>query len=104
MAAAPWSPYAMGLMAAVMENNGQPEPAARLLNALSDRSHDGGVGMVCYHLTRGEIDSVVEWVRRAAAHRFPAFIPVWIRAFEPLVRESAAWPDALKAFNLTPAR
>ena len=103
MAIAPWSPYTIGLMAAVLEIKGQTEPAARLLNELRARSHDCSVGMVCYHLTRGEIDDAVEWVRKAAAHRFPAFIPVWVRAFEPLMRQSPRWPDALSALNLAPA-
>ena len=32
--------------------------------------------------------------------RFPAFTLVVLRPFEPLFRQSAAWPSVLKAMNL----
>jgi hypothetical protein len=32
--------------------------------------------------------------------RFPAFIPRMIRAFEPMLRQSAASPGMLKTMNL----
>jgi len=46
----------------------------------------------------------VDSIRGAAPQRVPSFITVWVRPFEPLLRQSPAWPDALKAMNLTPAR
>jgi len=70
---------------------------------LRAREHDRGVGLVCYYLLRGDVDTAVEWIARAAAHRSPAFIPVWVRAFGPIFRESAAWPAALQAMNLAEA-
>ena len=37
---------------------------------------------------------------RRPNQRFPAFIPRVIRAFEPMLRQSAAWPGVLKIMNL----
>jgi hypothetical protein len=53
-----------------------------------------------YSLARGEIEYAVEWSAKAVEQRFPAFIPRLIRAFEPSLRRSAAWPDVLKRMNL----
>jgi len=53
-----------------------------------------------YFLARGEIEQAVEWSAKAAEQRFPAFIPRLIRAFEPSLRRSAAWPGVLKKMNL----
>jgi hypothetical protein len=53
-----------------------------------------------YSLARGEIEQAVEWSAKAVEQRFPAFIPRLIRAFEPSLRRSAAWPGVLKKMNL----
>jgi len=103
MATAPWSPYSMGLMAGALANVGQAEQAEPLLASLRGEMYGGPVGLTCYALVRGDITMAVESIRAAARHRFPAFIPVWVRAFEPLLRQAPAWPDALKAMNLAPA-
>jgi len=79
-----------------------PAEAEPLLASLRAHPYGGGVGMVCYWLARGDVDAAAEWVGKAAVHRVPAFIPVWVRAFEPVLRRSAAWPAALRALNLTP--
>ena len=52
------------------------------------------------YLARGEIEQAVEWSGKAIEHRFPAIIPRLIRAFEPSLRRSAAWPGVLKNMNL----
>jgi len=38
---------------------------------------------------------------KAVEQRFPAFIVVVLRTFEPVFRQSAAWPSVLKAMNLS---
>jgi hypothetical protein len=53
-----------------------------------------------YSLARGEIEQAVEWSAKAVEQRFPAFIPRLIRAFEPSLRRSPAWPGVLKSMNL----
>ena len=58
------------------------------------------MGLVVYSLARGEIEQAVEWSAKAAEQRFPAFITRLIRAFEPSLRHSAAWPAVLKKMNL----
>ena len=104
IASAPWSPFSMGLMAGASENVGQAERAEPLLAALRSDAYGGPAGLMCYALVRRDVALAVECVRLAARQRFPTFIPVWVRPYEPLLRQSPAWPDALKAMNLTPAQ
>jgi tetratricopeptide (TPR) repeat protein len=100
MAGAPWCPYSIGVMAAALANDGQANGAELLLVALRGDAYGGPVGLAVYFLARGEIEQAVEWSAKAVEQRFPAFIPRMIRAFEPSLRRSAAWPDLLKKMNL----
>jgi TolB-like protein/predicted Ser/Thr protein kinase len=100
MAGAPWCPYSIGVMAAALANTGQANRAEPLLAALQGDAYRGPVGLVVYFLARGEIEQAVEWSAKAAEQRFPAFIPRLIRAFEPSLRRSAAWPSVLRKMNL----
>jgi len=100
MARAPWSQYSIGPMAGALANMGQTDEAERLLLTLKDDSNGGPVGLVLYWLCRGNIEAAVEWAAKAAELRFPTFITVVLRPFEPLLRQSAAWPGVLKRINL----
>ena len=100
MAAAPWSPYSIGLIAGALAKSGQAEEAEPLLVTLRGDWYGAPVGLVYYYLALGEIDTAVEWAGKAVEQRFPAFILVVLRPFEPLFRQSAAWPSVLKAMNL----
>jgi hypothetical protein len=93
MAGAPWCPYSIGVMAAALANQGQVNEAQPLLGGLRGDAYGGPVGLAVYSLARGEIEQAVE-------QRFPAFIPRLIRAFEPSLRRSPAWPGVLKKMNL----
>ena len=88
-------------MAGALAATGQPEKAEPLLDTLRGDAYGGPVGLVLEALARGDADAAAGWARTAAAQRFPAFITVVLRPFEPMLRRSAAWPDALKAMNLT---
>ena len=101
MAGAPWCPYSIGLMAAALANEGQVKSAEPLVVALQRDAYGGPVGLAVYYLARGKIEQAVEWSAKAAEQRFPAFIPRVIRAFEPSLRRSTAWPAVLKKMNLT---
>ena len=100
-AAAPWSPYCIGTLAGVLANTGDPEAAEPLLATLRDDSYGGPVGLTVERLARGDIDGAAQWARRAVDQRFPAFIGIVLRPFEPVLRQSPAWPGVLKALNLT---
>jgi TolB-like protein/predicted Ser/Thr protein kinase len=100
MAGAPWCPYSIGVMAAALANQGEVNEAQSLLVALRGDAYGGPVGLAVYSLARGEIEQAVAWSAKAVEQRFPAFIPRVIRAFEPSLRRSAAWPDVLKRMNL----
>ena len=102
-ATAPWSPYTIGLMAGAFANAGQMEKAEPLLESMNGESSGGAIASFVYYTSRGEIDSALQAGLQATSQRFPAFIPVWCRAFEPRLRQSSAWPNVLKAMNLGPA-
>ena len=100
MAGAPWCPYSVGVMAAALANQGQVDEAQPLLAGLRGDAYGGPVGLAVYYLALGEIEQAVEWSAKAVEQRFPAFIPRVIRAFEPSLRRSAAWPGVLKRMKL----
>jgi hypothetical protein len=79
------------------------DKAEPLLDSMNGQSSGGAIASFVYHLSRGEIDRALEAGLQATAQRFPAFIPVWCRAFEPRLRQSPAWPNVLTAMNLRPA-
>jgi hypothetical protein len=88
------------VMAAALANEGQENSAEPLLIALQGDAYGGPVGLAVYYLAVDEIEQAVEWSAKAVEQRFPAFIPRVIRAFEPSLRRSAAWPGLLKKMNL----
>jgi hypothetical protein len=88
-------------MAAALANTGQADRAEALAATLREDTHGGPLGLSLYGLGRGDIDQAVVWAGKAAEQRIPAFIPRVVRAYEPLLRRSAAWPELLKSMNLT---
>jgi tetratricopeptide (TPR) repeat protein len=72
MAAAPWSPYSLGLMAATLANTGQAEKGEALLLTLRGDSYGGPVGLAVYALARGDTETAAEWVVKTVEQRFPA--------------------------------
>jgi len=99
-AGAPSSAVARGVITAALANCGETGRAESLLAALRGDVQAGAVGLLWYSLGRGDVDAAAEWARRAAEQRYPALIPRVIRAYEPVLRQSAAWPDVLKTMNL----
>ena len=98
--AAPWSPYCIGLMAAVLRNAGESEKAAELLGKLRDDAYGGPAGLTCYHFSCGEIDSAVEWAGKAVEQRFSGILSTLIRPYESRFSQSAGWPALLARMNL----
>jgi tetratricopeptide (TPR) repeat protein len=98
---ADWSPYSIGLLAGTLMNAGRTEESEALLAKLRADSDGAAIGLTCFHLVRGEIDSAVEWLGRACDQRFFAVITIIVRPYEPLLRESAAWPLLLRKMNLS---
>jgi hypothetical protein len=62
------------------------------------------LGLVCYSVARGDVDSAVEWAEKAADQRIASLVTLLIRAFEPRLNKSPGWPALLKKLNLTPAK
>jgi serine/threonine-protein kinase len=100
MAGAPWSPYSIGLMAAALANAGSADKGNALLATLHGDPYGGPVGLTYYHLARREFDRAVESIASAVRQRFPAFIVIAVRPFEPLLHQSSGWPGVLKSLNL----
>jgi hypothetical protein len=87
-------------MAGVLAKAGATDKAEVLLAGLRGDAYLGPVGLTCYHLVLGETDRTVEWAGKALDQRFTGIIFCVIRPFEPLLRQSAAWPALLKKMNL----
>ena len=100
MAGASWSSYSIGLMAGALANLGQAEKAEPLLATLRGDAYGGPTGFACYFLVRGEIDRAVEWLEKAVDQRFACLIICVVRPYEPVFRQSAAWPALLQKMNL----
>ena len=100
MAAAPWSPYSLGLMAATLANSGQAEEGEALLVTVRGDSYGGPLALAIYSLARGDNEAAADWVVKTVEQRFPAAIPRVVRQFEPLLRPTAAWPRILQAAKL----
>ena len=72
------------------------EPRAKFVHGFPGK--DSGVPVLTSHYW---LQTAVHACRSAKAveQRFPAFIPRVIRAFEPSLRRSAAWPGVLNRMN-----
>jgi eukaryotic-like serine/threonine-protein kinase len=101
MAQAPWSGYSRGLMAAAFVISGRASEAEPHLAALRGDAVAGAAGFVSYSLACGNTEDAVDWVAKVAEQRFPTFIPVMLRTFEPIFRASPRWPTVLQRMNLT---
>ena len=80
------------LMAGALANLGQAEKAEPLLATFRGDAYGGPTGLACYFLVRGDIDRAVEWLEKAADQRFACLIICVVRPYEPVFRQSAAWP------------
>jgi serine/threonine protein kinase/Tfp pilus assembly protein PilF len=100
-AGAAWSPYSIGLLAGNLMDAGKTEESEALLAKLRADSDGVAIGLTCFHLVRGEIDSAVEWLGRAFDQRFFACITIIGRPYEPLLRKSSGWPLLLRKMNLS---
>jgi len=103
IAGAAWASQAIGAMAAALANMDRTVDAEPLLATLQSDTSVGPLGLVCYSVARGDVDSAVEWAEKAADQRIASLVTLLIRAFEPRFNKSAGWPALLKKLNLTPA-
>ena len=103
IAGAAWSPYSIGVMAAALTNMDRTVDAEPLLATLRSDPSVAPLGLVCYYVARGDVDSAVEWSEKAADQRIASLVTLLIRAFEPRLNKSAGWPALLRKLNLTPA-
>ena len=100
MAAAPWSPYSLGLMAATLANSGRTEEGEALRVTLRGDAYGGPLALAVYSLARGDNETAADWAVKTVEQRFPGAIPRLVRQFEPQLRPTAAWPRVLQAAKL----
>jgi serine/threonine-protein kinase len=102
IASAPWSSFAMGLIAATLANVQRHGEAETYLARLRDNAYAGPAGLMMYSIARGDIGQAVEWAGKAVDQRHTIILATMLRPFEPLLRQSPAWPDVLHKMNLRP--
>jgi TolB-like protein len=100
MAAAPWSPLSIGLMAATLANGGRTAEGDALLATLPGDAYGGPLAHAISSLARGDNEAAAEWAVKTVEQRFPSAIPRLVRQFEPQLRPTAAWPRVLQAAKL----
>lgn len=98
-ALAPWSPSAVGVLAAALAHTGDTERAAALVRQLeSDRTCPTALGLAIYHLLCTGIDQCADWTERAIADRHPAIF--YFLTHAAALRRSHRWPGLAKLLNL----
>lgn len=98
-ALAPWSPSAIGLLAAMLTRTGREDRANELVHQLeADRTGATALGLGIYYLHFPDIERCADWTERAIADRHPAIFFYLIYA--GVLRESHRWPGLAKLLNL----
>ena len=98
-------PLHAGLLAGLLEKNGEQTRAAELIGILGDgRAKAAPLAFALCHLLCGEVDKAAEWTERALEQKYPMvamllLTPPW----GPLLRSSARWPKLAKIMNLPEA-
>jgi hypothetical protein len=87
-------------MAAALANTHREHEAEAYLEQLRSDAYRGPAGLVPYFVLRGDINQGIEWASKAVDQRYTIVLVTLLRPFEPLLRESPAWPALLKKMNL----
>jgi hypothetical protein len=93
---APWSRGVAGTLAAILENCGDKEGAARLRPKFAEDA----LAMFLYHAIRAETDAAIDWYEKMIEQRLPhAPLSAFAASCKPL-RESLRWKKLAKMMNL----
>jgi serine/threonine-protein kinase len=101
-ALAPWNLPNAGLLAGLLERNGDQARARQVLEALGDgQAHAAPCGLAIYHFLRSEIDLAAEWMERAIAHRHQMVAMLLLSPpYIARLRTASRWPALAKQMNL----
>jgi tetratricopeptide (TPR) repeat protein len=97
---APWSPVALGLLAAVLTRTGDTNRAATLLQTLRPGvAYGAPLALATFHLACSDIDQVAHWTEKAIDQRHPA-LPFFLNAHAQALRSHPRWPALARMMNL----
>jgi len=100
MAAAPWSPPSVGLIAGALEALGHADRARLHVDALRADDHNGAAGLFIYHVVCGDADAAIGCAQRACEQRYTAMIPLAVRPRQRLLRASPRWRGFMESMRL----
>ncbi len=89
----------IGLLAGVLQKEGDTARAEALLAQSPEGSDGAPLARTCFHLACGEIDSAMKWAVTAVDERNATFTPSVVRAYEKRLAASSEWPSWLAKMN-----
>jgi tetratricopeptide (TPR) repeat protein len=97
---APWFLPLVGVLAVLLQQEGDHERASALAERL--RFEDGAgdpIGPAMYHFQRGELDACADWVEKAIEHRQPAVF-FFLHNTAKKLRSTPRWPKIAEMMKL----
>jgi len=86
-----------GLLAGLLTRAGETERASEVLGALTGVVT---IGMMAYHLVRGDIDAAIDWYQKDIEQRRPNAPMIAFAGWLKPLRASARWPAVARMMNL----
>jgi serine/threonine-protein kinase len=99
---APLSPGPSGLLAGLLERDGQTERAQSVLRAVVGRdAYGSALDWALYHLARGKADAAFEFLEELRVQRHPFLLMTLVGGpYAPVLRASAHWPVFARSIGL----
>jgi Flp pilus assembly protein TadD len=102
---APFAPQIAGLLAGVLMQTGEAEPAEEMLQRLRPgEAYMAPTGLAIFYLICGEIDKAAYWIGKAVEQRDPMILLLPCRMFGKALLSSPLWPPVAKKMNLPEVR
>jgi tetratricopeptide (TPR) repeat protein len=102
---APWHPRVVGSFAGALARTGNQSRADDLIHQLQATPSPHGIpmGMICYHLTRGNPEASIEWFEKAVQLRETLVLVYVSDPRVQTIRSSARWAALMRVMNLSDA-
>jgi Flp pilus assembly protein TadD len=102
---APWHPRLVGLLAGILSRTGDQNRADDLIRQLTSRPDQHGVpmGMILYHLVRGDEEGAIDWFEKGIEQREPIVVVYHGHPRTKAWRSNPRWVALMRKMNLPDA-
>ena len=99
---APWNLPSVGLLAGLLDRNGDQPRAQQVLQSLGDgRAHGAPCGFAIYHFLRSEFEQAAEWTEKAIEQKHQMVAMLLLSPpYAPMLRSTSRWPALARMMNL----